>query len=127
MPRQIAILTALSLLAATLPADSRPAGNTGGAVPKLNIAAGCKDLSTKEISRSINLDRCMTEEKIARDQLQGTWSKFPAGDKDLCMYLVTPPALPSYVTLQGCLDMARDAKNIGKGQGSGISGTPQSQ
>jgi hypothetical protein len=43
------------------------------------------------------------------------------------MYLVTPPALPSYVTLQGCLDMARDAKNIGKGQGSGISGTPQSQ
>ena len=35
--------------------------------------------------------------------------------REQCLFLVTPPALPSYITLQTCLNTVRDAVKMLEG------------
>ncbi len=84
------------------------------AVPSLDVQSGCRDVSQMQIKNKLNFDRCIAEEKTARTELEKTWRTFPRDMQQQCMHLVTPPALPSYVTLQECLGMARDAQKLAR-------------
>ena len=82
------------------------------AVPTLNAAAGCKETAALYHTTTINYTSCMADERTARTQLEKEWAKFSPDARTQCIYLVTEPAIPSYVTLQGCLQMQSDAKNV---------------
>jgi hypothetical protein len=100
-------------------------GDARAAVPRLDIDAGCRDLAHSDLSKT-DYPKCVVEEQTARIQLQHDWGSFSASSRDQCMYLVTPPALPSYVTLQECLNLARDADKLSKkGLDRSLSPTPK--
>jgi hypothetical protein len=97
------------------------------AVPTLDVEAGCRDVANLDNSgKTLNYSNCLAEERTARTQLENEWANFPAATREQCIYLVTAPAIPSYVTLQGCLQLARDAKNLTKSSpGVGTYGNPE--
>jgi hypothetical protein len=82
------------------------------AVPTLDAEAGCKETTALYHNKTTNYTSCMADERTARTQLEKEWAKFSSDARTQCMYLVTEPAIPSYVTLEGCLQMERDAKNV---------------
>jgi hypothetical protein len=82
------------------------------AVPTLDAEAGCKETTALYHNKTTNYTSCMADERTARTQLENEWVKFSPDARTQCMYLVTEPAIPSYVTLEGCLQMERDAKNV---------------
>jgi uncharacterized protein YifE (UPF0438 family) len=88
------------------------------AVPTLNVETGCKEAAALYHNTTINYTSCMADERAARTQLEKVWAKFSADARTQCIYLVTEPAIPSYVTLQGCLELARDAKNVSGSTGA---------
>ena len=71
-------------------------------------------MAKNELNRTTDYPGCMSNERTAREQLQKEWASYSADMHSQCMHLVTPPALPSYVTLQECLKMSRDARNLAK-------------
>jgi hypothetical protein len=81
-------------------------------LPILNIESGCRDVAKNDLNKTTNYPGCISQEKKARDQLKKTWASYSPGMHTQCMHLVTPPALPSYVTLQECLQTARDAQKM---------------
>jgi hypothetical protein len=81
-------------------------------VPPLNVEAGCKEAAALYHNKTTNYPSCMADERTARAQLEKEWAKFSPDARTQCIYLVTEPAIPSYVTLQACLQMQRDAKNV---------------
>src|SRR5271165_2715341 len=111
MWRVITLSVATILLAAPAQLEAKTGRSGGGTLPQLDIASGCKDISNADQGKTLNYERCMTEEHAARDQIRGEWASSSASVKELCLDLVKPPALQSYVTLQGCLDMAKYEKN----------------
>jgi hypothetical protein len=86
----------------------------GGSVPNLDIESGCRSLSQYDPGKTVNFDACIKEEHDVREQLQKSWGSVPASTREQCLHLVTPPALPSYVALQGCLTIAHDAAELAK-------------
>ena len=88
------------------------------ALPNLNIEAGCQDVAKNDLDKTTDYPGCVSEERKAREQLQKEWASYPADMHTQCMHLVTPPALPSYVSLQECLKMARDAQKMMKTDGA---------
>ena len=87
-------------------------------LPNLNIEAGCQDVAKNDLNKTTDYPGCMSKERTAREQLQKEWASYPADMHEQCVHLVTPPALPSYVTLQECLKMARDAQKMTKKDGA---------
>jgi hypothetical protein len=85
------------------------------AVPILNVEAGCRGAAALyDYNTATNYTSCMAEERTARTQLEKEWAKYSPDARTQCTYLVTDPAIPSYVTLQGCLQLQRDAKNLSR-------------
>ena len=87
-------------------------------LPNLNIEAGCQDVAKSDLNKTTDYPGCLSDERKAREQLQKDWASYPADIHSQCMHLVTPPALPSYVSLQECLKMARDAQKMMKSEGN---------
>jgi len=87
-------------------------------LPNLNIEAGCQDVAKNDLNKTTDYPGCVSEERKAREQLQKEWASYPADMHSQCMHLVTLPALPSYVSLQECLKMARDAQKMMKTDGA---------
>ena len=87
-------------------------------LPNLNIEAGCQDVAKNDLNKTADYPGCLSEERKARDQLRKEWASYPADMHSQCMHLVTPPALASYVSLQECLKMARDAQKMMKTDGA---------
>jgi hypothetical protein len=76
------------------------------AVPKLDIARECQfEAGSKE-----ELDRCVTDETQAREQLQTEWAQFTPSAKTQCNQENDVGGIFSYVELQTCLEMERDVK-----------------
>jgi hypothetical protein len=74
-------------------------------VPKLDIAKECSfEGGTTEAQQ-----RCVRDENEALQQLQGEWSKFTAADRASCTTETVTGGYASYIELQSCLEMARDA------------------
>lgn len=94
------------------------------AIPKLNYEAGCRDVS-KVDPHHTKYSACIAEERDARAQLQKDWASFSESSRSQCLQLATPPAVPSYLTLQQCLITSKDASRLSKGSPSpGLAGTP---
>jgi hypothetical protein len=112
----LGVLLALSFWGLGSPAEGRTARAraSGGSVPILDIESGCRSLSSYDPGKTVNFDGCMKEERDARGELEKSWRSVPADRREQCLYLVTPPALPSYVALQGCLTIAHDAAELAK-------------
>ena len=87
-------------------------------LPNLNIESGCQDVAKNELNRTTDYPGCISKERATREQLRKEWSSYPADTHEHCVNLVTPPALPSYVTLQECLKIARDAQKMTKNEGA---------
>ena len=87
-------------------------------LPNLNIEAGCKNVAKNDLNKTTDYPGCLSEERKARDELRNEWASYPADMHSQCLHLVTPPALPSYVSLQECLKMARDAQTMIKSDGA---------
>jgi hypothetical protein len=109
------MLASLMLLSAPAQLQAQTARGAGGSMPALDIENGCKTIAGVDEGRTLNYGTCVADERTARAQLQSGWSSYSAEEKERCVGLVAPPALPSYVTLQGCMDMGRaigqDTKN----------------
>lgn len=115
-----AALSCMASASSLQAAGSRYRVHNRDAVPTLDIASSCRDISTVEV-KTTSYENCIAEENTARDQLRIEWPKFSANAHEQCMHLVAAPALPSYVTLQQCLQMKRDAENLAKSpQGIGL-------
>ncbi len=97
---------------------SRTASGEQGGLPNLDIEAGCRDVAKNDLNKTKDFPGCVSDERAARDQLQKEWASYSPDMHGQCTHLVAPPALPSYVTLQECLRMARDARNITKTDGA---------
>jgi len=115
------LFTFLSFSAAEVEARvSRNARQTSqAAVPNIDIENGCRSVVSYEKSakadKAPDLSACVTSEQDARSELQKVWGTYSANMREQCIFLVTPPALPSYITLQTCLDIARDAEKMIEG------------
>jgi hypothetical protein len=80
------------------------------AVPRFNIEPSCKGgLDSPGLNERYS--RCISEENGARQQLESSWSSWPAGDRSQCTDTAKMGA-PSYVELLTCLQMARDAAKL---------------
>jgi hypothetical protein len=87
-------------------------------LPNLNFESGCQNVAKNEINRTTDYPGCISKERAARDQLRKEWASYSSDMHSQCLQLVTPPAIPSYVTLQECLKMSRDARNMTKKDGA---------
>jgi hypothetical protein len=84
-----------------------PAG-AANQVPTLDVGPGCR--AAVDVSGiSAPEQSCLNDEQAARNDLAKEWAQFPAGDKTLCLDQ-TKDYNPSYVELQTCLELLRDAR-----------------
>jgi hypothetical protein len=90
---------------ARMPSDER----SQSPVPAFNVEATCGSVSK---DTRLNYESCLTEERTALDQLKQSWTSFSADSRGECLTLTAGTTLPSYVTLQDCLQTSRDAKNL---------------
>jgi hypothetical protein len=74
------------------------------AVPKFDIARECQF----ESSSKQELDRCVTDETQASEQLQTKWNQFTPSEKNQCSQEADIGGISSYVELQTCLQMEED-------------------
>jgi hypothetical protein len=90
-------------------------------VPTLDIVSGCRGVFSymTSMQRTADYSSCIANERAAQKQLQNEWMSFDASAREQCLYSVKEPAIPSYVALQNCLRMAREAKNLPKSRPGG--------
>jgi len=79
-------------------------------VPKLDVEPSCKAAAADGGAeyKSTFAD-CMSDENSARAAVAKEWSTFKASDVRECLYETQSDGTPSYVELQECLELARDA------------------
>jgi hypothetical protein len=81
-------------------------------VPKFDIARSCKlDMAaTAGLAVDQSGETCIRDERKAKQQLSGQWSKFPAASRASCTSQESIGGTPSYVSLQTCLQMGQWAR-----------------
>ena len=82
--------------------------------PRLNVSQSCEAAARGAIAAGRNKEACMADERTAQDQIKKDWSTFARGDKTDCVGMNRTGGSPSYVELQTCLEIMRDAKKIRK-------------
>jgi hypothetical protein len=86
--------------------------NKAAGLPSLDANAACRDVANNTLNKTADFPGCVADERAARDDLRKEWASYSPGMHEQCLHLVTPPALPSYVTLRECLRMSRDAQKL---------------
>ena len=78
-------------------------------VPNFDIARSCKlDVAaTTGLSVDESMKSCVNDERRAKQQLAGQWSKFPASGRASCTSQESIGGTPSYVSLLTCLQMGQ--------------------
>jgi hypothetical protein len=88
--------------------------NIGGeeetSVPLLNVEASCRYAG--DIGADTNVNRCLSDESSARDQLVRRWSDFPVADRSQCSRYSTRSGGGTYSDLLTCLEMSRYAGEL---------------
>jgi hypothetical protein len=81
-------------------------------MPRFDIARSCKlDVAaTTGLSVDQSVKSCMNDERKAKQQLVGQWSKFPAPSRASCTSQESIGGTPSYVSLQTCLQLNQWAR-----------------
>jgi hypothetical protein len=93
-------------------------------VPRLNVEPVCRGIAnqggTSPHDPGIAKDTqdCLQSENEIRQELIKRWSTFPAADKNHCINEATVGGDSSYTELLTCLEMAQDARNLGKDTGA---------
>jgi hypothetical protein len=125
--RRLMYLATIVMLTGSGTADAQATrgGEGRGALPSLDIDSSCRDVANNDLNKTSDYSGCIAEEGRARDGLRKEWASYAGDMREQCMHLVTPPALPSYVTLQNCLQMSREARNLSKTDGAAIGKTMQ--
>jgi hypothetical protein len=89
---------------------------TAQGVPSFKVEQGCRQVSSGP-DKLTTLDKCMEDEKSARDDLATNWQTFVASDRRVCLAETASDGTPSYVELLECLHMARDTRGqMGRGR-----------
>jgi hypothetical protein len=108
-------------------------------VPRFDVEPSCRAAGRASIAvAGRTTDSCRTDERAARTELEQTWTGFSADDKSHCSVLARMGGAPSYVELQSCLEISRDARRIvreraradeadGETTGAGRAAAPKSQ
>jgi hypothetical protein len=81
-------------------------------VPTLQIGPSCEAAGRGAIVLGRSKESCLADETTARDALQKNWSKYSATDKQQCLGMERTGGPSSYVELQSCLEIRRDARDI---------------
>ncbi len=88
---------------------------TAQGVPSFKVEQGCREVSSGP-DKLTTFDRCMQNEKSARDDLINNWEAFVASDRRVCIAETSSDGTPSYVELLECLNIARDSRNLERGR-----------
>jgi hypothetical protein len=78
-------------------------------VPTLNVEPSCRAAATYGAESKSTFNDCMTDENSARAAMAKEWGTFKAADVRSCLEETNSDGTPSYVELQECLELARDA------------------
>jgi hypothetical protein len=81
-------------------------------VPTLQVGPSCEAAGRGTVVIGRSKESCMADETTARDALQKNWSKYSATDKQQCLGMEKAGGPSSYVELQSCLEIRRDARDI---------------
>ena len=114
---QLAVLSAFIAASVLGVADTVNARRSAAALPTLDIEGGCRDVAKNDLNKTKDYSGCVSDERSAREEVRKEWASYSGATHDQCLHLVTPPALPSYVTLQQCLHISRDAQKLGSQYG----------
>jgi hypothetical protein len=81
-------------------------------VPRFDIARGCRldNAASSSLTEEQPLNKCISDEQHALQQLQTQWSEFATSDRASCTTETTSDDTPSYVELLTCLQEAREAR-----------------
>ena len=108
----LALFTLFGSVVAVLSADAAEA------VPVLAVEQSCRSVAAIDPQKIVTAERCLAQEKSARDELTTKWSSFDSADQRRCLDETRSGGSPSYVELLECVAMARDARAL-EGRGSG--------
>ena len=100
-------VSAAAFLAAVFAAPAR-----ADDVPALQIGPSCEAAGRGTVVLGRSRESCVADETAARDALQKNWSKYSATDKQQCLGMEKAGGPSSYVELQSCLEIRRDAHDI---------------
>jgi hypothetical protein len=80
-------------------------------IPNYDVRAMCRYAA--QVAGSVESEQtCLQEEQASRAELEKKWATFPSGDRAHCAAESSAGGLPSYVDLQTCLEMTRDARDM---------------
>lgn len=98
---------AATLLTASIAAPDGP--------PKLNVGPSCDAAARGSVVAGRNTAACLDDENTALEVLKKNWSQYSTSDKVVCVGMNRTGGPSSYVELQSCLEIIRDAKVIHNG------------
>jgi hypothetical protein len=81
-------------------------------VPTLQIGPSCEAAGRGTVVVGRSKESCIADETAARDALQKNWSRYSSTDKQQCIGMEKTGGPASYVELQSCLEIRRDAQDI---------------
>jgi hypothetical protein len=84
-------------------------------VPTLQIGPSCEAAGRGTVVLGRSKESCIADETAARDALKQNWPKYSATDKQECLGMEKTGGPASYVELQSCLEIRRDARDIRDG------------
>ncbi len=87
-----------------------PVTPVADSVPKFDMMRQCRSEGGEQAA----VDRCMADESDALQQVQTLWTQSAPKDKTDCTQEASGDGTGSYVELQTCLEMVRDARKTGK-------------
>lgn len=90
-------------------------------VPNLNVRPSCERAGDTSAFASRDVNSCLKDEDVAREQLTKVWMDFSAADKSGCQTMVSSGGPPSYVEFLSCLELKRDARVITQRNATGES------
>src|SRR5215469_17934256 len=90
-------------------------------VPTLNVESGCRAPAKMgdRLSLDATLRQCLADENSARDELEKQWTQFPVALRQRCVTTTETGGDPSYVEILVCLQMGRNAAQVGDPLGGG--------
>ena len=83
-------------------------------VPKFDIARGCRieNTASSGLAEELPLQKCVSDEQQALQELQTQWSQFSNSDRATCTATTNTSDTPSYVELLTCLEEAKEARGL---------------
>lgn len=92
--------------------------------PTYSIGPSCDVAGEVAVAQGRDKQACLRDEQNAREQLTKVWGDFHAADREKCSSLTTMGGPPSYVELQSCLEMMRDARALPDNGTTGMAPIP---